>query len=328
MDSLSAEVVQRMKWVSNLTITNGDIGKIYLKHELLELIASNSKTFEIIIGEGINTDLERMVITGNELLGIPKNIEFLKSLMILTLSNNKIESVDFEQVSKLENVSHIDLANNRIYYVIPYELFELSHLEFLDLSNNFLTEIEFTGWIVPRLRTLSIPNNSLTFTKGFNEDAFSSIERYTDNNNAFDCRWRAEFVSNLKQWEKSKIFKISPQDCSKGVQLSSSTYRKLNMRDDRNYTFKFDGNDQLQKQINDILDAEEKQTKRIETLNSVITQQAEQLKETASKLLTQQTNIDKLLVQIESLQSKMDDVASTRKNVTTGAREITVTVTL
>ncbi|XP_062561475.1 uncharacterized protein LOC134225422 [Armigeres subalbatus] len=321
MDFLSPEIVLRMKWVSNLTITNGDIGKIYLKHDLLELIASNSKTFEIIIGEGNNTDLEKMVITGNELRGIPNNIESLKSLMTLKLSNNKIEFVDFEQVSQLEKVSHIDLANNRIYYIIPYEPFELSCLEFLDLSNNFMTEIEFTGWIVPRLRTLSISSNSLTFTKDFNEENFPSIERYTDNNNLFDCRWRAEFVSNLKQWKKSKIFNIPPQDCSKAVQLSSSTYRKLNMRDIRNYTFEFDNHDQLQKQINVMLDAEEKQTKRIETLNGVITQQTEQLKETAIKLLTQQAIIDKLLVQIENLQRKMDDVTPARKNVPKGSRD-------
>ncbi|XP_062559240.1 leucine-rich repeat protein SHOC-2-like [Armigeres subalbatus] len=325
VDYLSPQVVLRMKWVSNLTITNGEVSYIFLKNDLLELVATSSKTQDVIIVEAENKDLEKMDITHNLLRSIPKNIGFLKALTTLKLSSNRIETVDLGQLHGLDNLTHIDLSSNRIYYIVPTTTLELSRLESLSLNSNFLTEIDFDGWIVPRLRLLHIAGNSLTFVRNFNGKVFPSIEEYYDANNIFDCRWRTEFVSQLMEWTKFKNSYLSAE-CSKGVRLSSANYRELNISDIRKYSFDFDNKEELQKQIDSMIDTEQKHSQHIESLKSSLQDKTDKLELVSSKFLTQQSRIDELLVQVERLAREMANVKQmllpvAPQTVTKGLRE-------
>nr|XP_019556813.2 leucine-rich repeat protein soc-2 homolog [Aedes albopictus] len=309
IDYISPEILQAMKWVSQLTITNGKVKKIFLKHDLQELFATGSETYDIIIDDVANEDLEQLSITQNRLDKIPENVGNLKALTVLTLNNNNIEVLDLGELQGLDKLKTIDLSNNNIYYMIPVDSFELSRLETFKLNNNFLTEIDFDAWNVPRLTTLFISSNSLKYIKDFEEERFPSLKSYQDDSNLFDCRWRAGFISMLKTWTNLKNqYHYSATTCQKSVQLSSAVYRMLNINDIRNNTIDFDDKEELKNQLNSMLDTEKKHSRHIESLTKLVKEQTEQLEAVSGKLQAQQTTIDGLLVQIENLQQRVEEM--------------------
>uniref|UniRef100_A0A1W7R8Q6 Putative cpij004912 membrane glycoprotein lig-1 n=1 Tax=Aedes albopictus TaxID=7160 RepID=A0A1W7R8Q6_AEDAL len=305
IDYLSPEVLQGMKWVSQLTITNGEVSKIFLKNDLQELVATGSRTDELIIDDVVNEDLERLTITQNRLSKIPENVGNLKALTVLTLNNNNIEVLDLYELHGLKKLTTIDLSQNRIYYLIPVDAFELSRLETFKLDNNFLTEIDFNAWNVPRLATLSIMSNSLKYIKDFEEERFPSLNTYQDQDNLFDCRWRAGFISTLKTWTNLHNREYFQTDCHKSVQLSSAVYRMLNINDIRNNTIDFDDKEELQNLLNSMLDTEKKHSRHIESLTKLVKEQTEQFETVSGKLQAQQTTIEGLLAKIEDLQQRV-----------------------
>ncbi|XP_019556936.2 leucine-rich repeat-containing protein 1 [Aedes albopictus] len=308
IDYISPEILQGMKWVSQLTIANGKVKKIFLKHDLQELVATGSETYDVIIDDVANEDLEQLSITQNRLDKIPENVGNLKALTVLTLNNNNIEVLDLGELQGLDKLKTVDLSNNKIYYMIPIDSFELSRLEIFKLNNNFLTEIDFDAWNVPRLTTLFISSNSLKYIKDFNEESFPSLKSYQDDSNLFDCRWRAGFISMLKTWTSLKNQYHYSTTCQKSVQLSSAVYRMLNINDIRNDTIDFDDKQELQNQLNSMLDTEKKHSRHIESLTKLLREQTEQFKVVSGKLQAQQTTIDGLLAQIDDLQQRVEEM--------------------
>ncbi|EAT48575.1 AAEL000387-PA [Aedes aegypti] len=308
IDYFSPEVVQRMRWVSKLTISQGSVSKIFLKDDLQELIATSSLTHDVIIGETENEELERLTITQNQLESIPKNVEKLKTLTVLDLSYNKIEVVDLDELNGLGKLTYVDLSSNRIYYLTAVNSFELPRLETFKLDNNYLMEIDFDAWTMPSLTTLSIMSNSLKYIKDFKTENFPSLRTYQDYSNLFDCRWRAGFISMLQAWEQLENYYYQAQDCHKSVQLSAAVYRMLNIRDIRNNTIDLEDKEQLQSQLTTMLDTEQKQSRHIESLTKLVKEQTEQLEAVSTELQAQQTTIDGLLSQIEELKQLVAEI--------------------
>ncbi|XP_001649779.2 protein flightless-1 homolog [Aedes aegypti] len=308
IDYFSPEVVQRMRWVSKLTIRQGRVSNIFLKDDLQELIVTSSSTHDVIIGETETEELKRLMITRNKLESIPKNVEKLKTLTVLDLSNNNIEVVDLDELHGLKKLATVDLSSNRIYYLTAVNSFALPRLETFKLDNNFLTEIDFDAWTTPRLTTLSITSNSLKYIKDFKQENFPSLQTYQDQNNLFDCRWRAGFTSMLNTWKQLENYNFQAKDCHKSVQLSAAVYRMLNISVIRNNTIDLDDKEQLQSQLTTMLDTEHKQSRHIESLTKLVKEQTEQLEAVSTTLQAQQTTIDGLLSQIEELQQLVVEI--------------------
>lgn len=307
-DYLSPQVMERMKWVSKLTITNGRVARIYLKPDLQQLSATQSKTFEIVIEDAENEDLEVLTVVSNNLKAIPENIEKLKALTTLQLKENKIEVLDMNRFRTLEKLVAIDVSSNRLYYLAPVEALELNRLKTLDLGRNLLTEVDFANWIMPRLQTLTISANHLSYLMNLEVETFPSLQTFALLDNQFDCRWLAHHSDELWNITKRQLRYDHNRACSKTIRLSPATYRGLNISDIRSTGFQFENKAQLEEQINGMTETSQNQSKQIDSLSVSVAKQAKQLAEANARLLQQQVLIDDLLVRIESLYKQMENL--------------------
>ncbi|CAH8355807.1 unnamed protein product [Eruca vesicaria subsp. sativa] len=117
-------------------------------------------TFPIIT----NSSLQQLSLRSNPSLSglIPPRISSLKSLQILTLSQNKLTGPIPQAIFSLKSLVHLDLSYNKLTGTIPNQLGNLNNLVGLDLSYNKLTGlIPNTISQLGLLQKLDLSSNSL-----------------------------------------------------------------------------------------------------------------------------------------------------------------------
>ncbi|CAI9089094.1 OLC1v1023601C1 [Oldenlandia corymbosa var. corymbosa] len=113
----------------------------------------------------VNSSLQQLSIRSNPaLVGlIPSQISSLKSLEILTLSQNKFHGPIPAQIFSLKSLLHLDFSYNMITGKIPFQVGNLGKLVGLDLSYNSLTgAIPNTIGQLGMLQKLDLSSNQLT----------------------------------------------------------------------------------------------------------------------------------------------------------------------
>ncbi|KAL4622320.1 hypothetical protein ACB092_06G288700 [Castanea dentata] len=116
------------------------------------------------IGES-NSSLQQISLRSNPaLIGpIPPQISSLKSLQILTLSQNRLTGQIPVTIFSLNSLVHLDLSYNMLTGTIPSQVGNLKNLVGLDLSYNSLTgSIPVTVGQLGLLQKLDLSSNSLT----------------------------------------------------------------------------------------------------------------------------------------------------------------------
>ncbi|XP_010524077.1 PREDICTED: protein TOO MANY MOUTHS [Tarenaya hassleriana] len=111
-----------------------------------------------------NSSLQQLSLRSNpSLIGsIPPGISSLKSLKILTLSQNQFTGKIPTGIFQLSNLVHLDLSYNTLTGIIPLQLGNLKNLEGLDLSYNSLVgSIPATISDLGLLQKLDLSSNSL-----------------------------------------------------------------------------------------------------------------------------------------------------------------------
>lgn len=112
-----------------------------------------------------DSSLQQLSLRANSaLIGvIPPQISSLKSLQILTLSQNRFTGEIPVEIFSLTSLVHLDLSYNLLTGTIPYQLGNLKNLVGLDLSYNLLTgSIPDTIGQMGMLQKLDLSSNSLT----------------------------------------------------------------------------------------------------------------------------------------------------------------------
>ncbi|GFS45462.1 receptor like protein 29 [Actinidia rufa] len=112
----------------------------------------------------INSSLQQLSLRSNPaLIGpIPPQISSLKSLQILTLSQNSLSGLIPVEVFGLTFLVHLDLSYNFLMGTLPHKLGSLKNLIGLDLSYNALTgTIPATIGQLGMLQKLDLSSNSL-----------------------------------------------------------------------------------------------------------------------------------------------------------------------
>ncbi|KAL0537436.1 hypothetical protein IC582_026414 [Cucumis melo] len=113
-----------------------------------------------------NSSLQQLSLRSNPALTgpIPSRLSSLKSLKILTLSQNRLFGAIPNEIFELVSLVHLDLSYNMLTGSIPIELGNLRSLEGLDLSYNLLNgSIPTTIGQLGLLQKLDLSSNSLTF---------------------------------------------------------------------------------------------------------------------------------------------------------------------
>ncbi|XP_022944345.1 protein TOO MANY MOUTHS-like isoform X1 [Cucurbita moschata] len=113
----------------------------------------------------LNSSLQQLSFRSNPALvgPIPPRLSSLKSLKILTLSQNCLSGTIPPQIFGLVSLLHLDLSYNLLTGTIPIQLGKLRSLEGLDLSYNSLTgPIPTSIGQLGLLQKLDLSSNSLT----------------------------------------------------------------------------------------------------------------------------------------------------------------------
>ncbi|PKA65340.1 Protein too many mouths [Apostasia shenzhenica] len=124
----------------------------------------SKKTTLFFPRSSLSSPLQQLSLRANpSLIGaIPPQIAFLKSLQVLTLSQNHLHGEIPESISSLSSLIHLDLSYNSLNGRIPPQMGKMTGLIDLDLSYNSLT-----GLIPPSigemgsLQKLDLSSNSL-----------------------------------------------------------------------------------------------------------------------------------------------------------------------
>ncbi|KAF8018079.1 hypothetical protein BT93_H3092 [Corymbia citriodora subsp. variegata] len=112
----------------------------------------------------LNSSLQQLSLRSNPALvgPIPPQISSLKSLEVLTLSQNRLTGVIPVQVFNLKSLIHLDLSYNLLTGTIPFQIGNLKNLVGLDLSYNSLGgSIPSTIGQLGQLQKLDLSSNSL-----------------------------------------------------------------------------------------------------------------------------------------------------------------------
>nr|XP_029729842.1 lumican-like [Aedes albopictus] len=190
----SLSIFDQLTECKYLVFREGTVKQIQMKNSLVSLTAEKTKTEGVIIDLGSNYKLAKLSITQCYLTRIPENLNELKELEDLNLSNNRIDYVTMDNFKGMKKLKSIDLNYNQIKHVLTVdESITLPKLEQLMLSNNQLYELDVCGWLMPKLGSAYLNSNELTYVIGLFTNKFPEITHLDLGNNPLNCRWKEGF---------------------------------------------------------------------------------------------------------------------------------------
>ncbi|XP_029729842.2 lumican-like [Aedes albopictus] len=207
----SLSIFDQLTECKYLVFREGTVKQIQMKNSLVSLTAEKTKTEGVIIDLGSNYKLAKLSITQCYLTRIPENLNELKELEDLNLSNNRIDFVTMDNFKGMKKLKSIDLNYNQIKHVLTVdESITLPKLEQLMLSNNQLYELDVCGWLMPSLGSAYLRSNELTYVIGLSTNNFRAIKHLDLGNNPLNCHWKEGFE---KYAEDRNLFLSNHVDC-------------------------------------------------------------------------------------------------------------------
>lgn len=152
-----------------------------------------------------NSSLQQLSLRSNPALvaSIPPQISSLKSLQILTLSQNRLSGKIPVEIFNLNSLVHLDLSYNMLTGTIPNQLGNLRNLEGLDLSYNSLSgSIPPTVGQLGMLQKLDLSSNLLLGAIPETIEKLSSLAFIALSNN----RLRGNFPKGLSKLQNLQYF--------------------------------------------------------------------------------------------------------------------------
>ncbi|KAA8550730.1 hypothetical protein F0562_002414 [Nyssa sinensis] len=156
--------LEELVFIENPYLTGSLSGNLSNLSSLRRLVLTGTiVSGKIPDGFGDLTNLEQVTISRNRFIGgeVPLNLEKLKKLKVLDLSQNGFEGNVPESVGGLTELLKLDLSSNQFSGKIPESLGNLQELEFLDLSYNRFANCGVPLFLaeMPRLREVHLSGN-------------------------------------------------------------------------------------------------------------------------------------------------------------------------
>lgn len=149
--------------LSNNELRMDDIHVVMEIETLTDLkLANNALQGSFTSAIGQLSDLETLDLHGNSLTDLPETLVGLTSLKVLNVGENQLETLPFENLSKL-SLRELSAPKNKLKgTLIPTTVHQLQNLQTLDVSNNSLEMLsEDEKLYFPSLHTLSIAYNRI-----------------------------------------------------------------------------------------------------------------------------------------------------------------------
>jgi len=136
---------------------------------IAEAVSQKEPVFRLDLSNGLGSSLETLsifpclqtlVLSTNELRGLPQSIGQLMSLHELSLENNRLASLP-ESIGQLNNLRVLWINDNQLRN-LPESIGQLNNLEGLYLNNNQLINVLESIGQLTKLQTLYLDNNRLT----------------------------------------------------------------------------------------------------------------------------------------------------------------------
>ncbi|KAK2984042.1 hypothetical protein RJ640_001203 [Escallonia rubra] len=173
-----------------------------------------------------NSPLQQLSLRSNPgLVGsIPPQISSLKSLQILTLSQNRLSGILPSELFSLGSLVHLDLSYNLLTGSIPNQLGSLRNLEGLDLSYNSLTgSIPYTVGQLGLLQKLDLSSNSLIGSIPNSIEKLNLLVFMALSNN----RLRGEFPKGIAKLQNLQYFIMDDNPMFVSLPMEFGQLRKL-----------------------------------------------------------------------------------------------------
>ncbi|XP_050226732.1 receptor like protein 29 [Mercurialis annua] len=190
---------------STATFPNLIFSLPYLQSVFFLNCFTHTKTLLAISPNSSNSALQQLSLRSNPALfgPIPSQISSLKSLKILTLSQNHLSGPIPVEICSLNSLVHLDLSYNILTGTIPVQLGTLKNLVGLDLSYNSLTgTIPDTIGELGMLQKLDFSSNSLMGVIPDSIENLSSLAFMALSNNKF----RGYFPVGLQKLQSLQYF--------------------------------------------------------------------------------------------------------------------------
>lgn len=171
-----------------LIIKDGKVPEMHLKPTLIALIAKGNQMKTFAIPAVDNIRLSGLSITENQLTEIPTNIKYCKKLEDLTLSENKLKTVNLSVLNGLRRLRYLSLGFNQIHSVDATTIVRIPSLEYLTLRENQLHLLDMKKWRLPRLFQLDVSSNVLNRIEAAVEQ-FPSMRVLDQSGNPWNCTW-------------------------------------------------------------------------------------------------------------------------------------------
>ena len=107
-----------------------------------------------------STLIKKLVIYGNYIDNIPKDLLQIPSLDYLDVSEQKVEGISFDELDSVSNIKYLDVSKNRVIQ-LPKKLYYFKKLEHLNLNKTGLEVIDSSFCTIENLEILIISNNAI-----------------------------------------------------------------------------------------------------------------------------------------------------------------------
>nr|XP_014093110.1 protein flightless-1 isoform X1 [Bactrocera oleae] len=204
-------------------------------------------------------ELTTLDISHNKLKEVPEGLERAKSLLVLNLSDNQIESIPTALFIHLTDLLFLDLSNNRLE-TLPPQTRRLANLQTLNLANNPLELFQLRQLpSLQNLESLNMKNTQRTLSNfPTTLDSLSNLAELNISKNMLpkipDCVYNlpnlkrinlsdnliTELSSSIEFWQKLEVLNLSRNQLSAlPASICKLTYlRRLFLNDNR---LDFDG---------------------------------------------------------------------------------------
>jgi len=125
-------------------------------------------------------NVQRLDLSKQNLIEIPKGIYRMKNIRYLNLNNNLITEIS-PKINQLKLLKTLNLANNAVS-VVPDEIIEMRYIESLNLSHNNLLQLPMSVLNLKLLITLNLSYNSISSI--YKDNTLRKLEYFNLSNNA------------------------------------------------------------------------------------------------------------------------------------------------